>query len=59
MQVIDDYDIDIPDEMLAGVAGGRGKFLPTLLASVIMLTGAAVVSANADIIASADTTISA
>lgn len=40
-QAIDDYDIDIPDEMLVEVAGGKGKLIPTLLAGIIVLSGAA------------------
>ena len=34
-QVIDDYDIEIPDELLVGVAGGKG-FLPVALATILL-----------------------
>ena len=39
-QVIDDYDIEIPDEMLVGVAGGKGEFLAAALASLVLLATA-------------------
>ena len=38
-KVIDDYDIDLPDEMLEDVAGGKGKLLPVLLAGFAMVSG--------------------
>ncbi|MCR4644168.1 MAG: hypothetical protein K5695_01990 [Oscillospiraceae bacterium] len=55
-QVIDDYDIEIPDEMLAGVAGGKG-IMPLLMAGIIAFSGAAAAAAStAPIQASAYTT---
>jgi len=45
-QVIDDYDIDIPDEMLVSVAGGKG-FIPIALAAIMMFTSAAPLVAGA------------
>ena len=39
-QVIDDFDIQIPDEMLEQVAGGRGKFSSVIIACVIGATAA-------------------
>ena len=35
-QVIDDYDIEIPDELLVGVSGGKG-FLPVALATILLI----------------------
>ena len=43
-QVIDDYDIEIPDEMLVGVAGGKG-IMPLLMAGIIAFSGAAMTAA--------------
>ena len=43
-QVIDDFDIEIPDEMLEMVAGGRGKLIPLLFAGVLTVTGAVTAS---------------
>lgn len=45
-QILDDYDIEIPDEMLEAIAGGRGRFVPTLLAGIIMLSGAGTMIAS-------------
>ena len=45
-QVIDDYDIEIPDEMLVGVAGGKGKILSFLAAGIIAFSGAAAVAVS-------------
>ena len=42
-QVIDEYDIEIPDEMLAEVTGGKG-FIPALLASIMVLSSASAIA---------------
>lgn len=42
-KVVDEYDIDLPDEMLADVAGGRGGLLPALMAGIMALSGGAAV----------------
>ena len=39
-KVVDEYDIDLPDEMLADVAGGKG-ILPFILAGIMALSGSA------------------
>ena len=36
-QVLDDYDIEIPDEMLENVAGGKG-FVPMAMAAILAFT---------------------
>ena len=36
-QVLDDYDIEIPDEMLEDVAGGKG-FVPMAMAAILAFT---------------------
>lgn len=38
-QVLDDHDVEIPDEMLADVTGGK-CFIPALLASIMIVSGA-------------------
>ncbi len=42
-KVVDEYDIDLPDEMLADVAGGKGGLLPALMAGIMTLSGGAAV----------------
>ena len=37
-QVIDDFDIQIPDELLEDVAGGKG-FAPVAIAAILAFTG--------------------
>ena len=37
-RVIDDYDIELPDELLSEVAGGKGKLIPLLLAGLLTLS---------------------
>ena len=55
-KVIDDYDIDLPDEMLEEVAGGKG-FIPVLMAGIIAFSGAGAVMASTSAVrASAYTT---
>ena len=38
-QVMDDFDIEIPDEMLEMVAGGKGKLFSVLLSGVLATAG--------------------
>ena len=54
-RVIDDYDIEIPDEMMADVAGGKGV-APFLLAGIMALTFT--VGAAAPVYAASDSGIS-
>ena len=55
--VIDEYDIDIPDEMLVGVAGGKG-FLPMLMAGIMAFSSAgAAIAATSPVQASAESII--
>lgn len=54
-KVIDDQDIDIPDELLEEVAGGKG-FFPAVMASVIMLTTGSTIIASAESAGSATVT---
>ena len=66
-QVIDDYDIELPDEMLTEVTGGKG-FLPMLMAGImtfsslgttIATVGAAAAATGIVIASSSDITASA
>lgn len=43
--VIDEFDIEIPDEMLEMVAGGKGKLISALLAGAIAVIGVGAVAA--------------
>lgn len=48
-KVISDYDIEIPLEMLEGVSGGVGKFIPAALAAIMMLSAGSAIAADASI----------
>lgn len=60
-KVIDNYDIDLPDEMLEGVTGGKG-FVPFLLAGFMTFSGAAAmtvpIQASAEVSVSQENTSS-
>ena len=45
-KVVDEYDIDLPDEMLADVAGGKGRLLPALMAGIMALSGGALTAGS-------------
>ena len=46
-QVLDDFDIQIPDEMMEMVAGGRARFASVIIAGVLAATAAGAAMAAA------------
>jgi hypothetical protein len=60
--VIDEFDIEIPDEMLEMVVGGKGKLISALVAGAIAVIGvgtAAVATANDAMVTNNSSSISA